>query len=371
MRVAAAGPGLLLVVDDLHDADEASLRLLHYLARCAVDERVVLVLAHREPAPALVHDITASMVARGGGHLVELKPLGAAASQRLLLDRFPGLDRESVEEVTPDRRRSALCHDRDGAVAGQRVHHRVGGPAAGRTTDVPAGGAPGPVLRHRRATGRGGCVRGRDLRPARARRGCPRGRTGRGRLPLPAPPRQGGTGAAAGPAPAVQGAPDASRRRWPPWTGPRGGSPTTTWPPASPSRAVPYVVQAVEIAGALGAYRDALALVDGVREHAGPEHRPDPAGAPRGPADGAGRLRRRRGVRRGGAGHDRHPASAGARAAGAGRGRRRRPRDRALGADRAGAGGRRGGCLPAPGPRHGGLLRRRHGDGAEGRDGGS
>ena len=95
MRVAAAGPGLLLVVDDLHDADEASLRLLHYLARCAVDERVVLVLAHREPAPALVHDITASMVARGGGHLVELKPLGAAASQRLLLDRFPELDRES------------------------------------------------------------------------------------------------------------------------------------------------------------------------------------------------------------------------------------------------------------------------------------
>jgi tetratricopeptide (TPR) repeat protein len=34
------------------------------------------------------------------------------------------------------------------------------------------------------------------------------------------------------------------------------------------------VVQAVEIAGALGAYRDALTLVDGVSEHAGPEHRP-------------------------------------------------------------------------------------------------
>lgn len=40
------------------------------------------------------------------------------------------------------------------------------------------------------------------------------------------------------------------------------------------SRAVPYVVRAVEIAGALGAYRDALALVDGVRQHAGPTHRP-------------------------------------------------------------------------------------------------
>ncbi len=40
------------------------------------------------------------------------------------------------------------------------------------------------------------------------------------------------------------------------------------------SRAVPYAVQAVEIAGALGAYRDALTLVDGVREHAGPDHLP-------------------------------------------------------------------------------------------------
>ena len=33
---------LLLVVDDVHEADEASLRLLHYLARCAVAEPVLL-----------------------------------------------------------------------------------------------------------------------------------------------------------------------------------------------------------------------------------------------------------------------------------------------------------------------------------------
>ena len=41
-----------------------------------------------------------------------------------------------------------------------------------------------------------------------------------------------------------------------------------------PSRAAPYVVRAVETAGALGAYRDALALLDGVREHAGPDALP-------------------------------------------------------------------------------------------------
>ena len=33
LRLAAADRGLLLVVDDVHEADEASLRLLHYLSR--------------------------------------------------------------------------------------------------------------------------------------------------------------------------------------------------------------------------------------------------------------------------------------------------------------------------------------------------
>ena len=37
MRLAASGPGLLLVIDDGHDADDASLRLLHYLARSAAE----------------------------------------------------------------------------------------------------------------------------------------------------------------------------------------------------------------------------------------------------------------------------------------------------------------------------------------------
>jgi len=41
-----------------------------------------------------------------------------------------------------------------------------------------------------------------------------------------------------------------------------------------PSRAVPYVLRTVESAGALGAYRDALTLVDAVREHAGPADLP-------------------------------------------------------------------------------------------------
>jgi AAA ATPase-like protein len=51
VKLAAAGKGLLLTVDDVHDADDGSLRLLHYLARSARGHRVCIVLAHR-PVPA-------------------------------------------------------------------------------------------------------------------------------------------------------------------------------------------------------------------------------------------------------------------------------------------------------------------------------
>ena len=47
LRLASSGSGAVLVVDDAQDADEASLRLLHYLSRVAVGERIVIVIAHR------------------------------------------------------------------------------------------------------------------------------------------------------------------------------------------------------------------------------------------------------------------------------------------------------------------------------------
>ena len=50
VRLASATNGLLLTIDDVHDADDASLRLLHYIARSTHDHRVCIVLTHR-PAP--------------------------------------------------------------------------------------------------------------------------------------------------------------------------------------------------------------------------------------------------------------------------------------------------------------------------------
>jgi hypothetical protein len=75
------------------------LRLLHYLSRCAVSERVVLVLAYRDPVSPRVRDVTASMVSRGGGLLLDLPPLTTSASRRLLVDGFPQLGPEAAMEI--------------------------------------------------------------------------------------------------------------------------------------------------------------------------------------------------------------------------------------------------------------------------------
>ncbi|EWS99710.1 SARP family transcriptional regulator [Intrasporangium oryzae NRRL B-24470] len=273
MRVAAAGPGLLFVVDDLQDADEASLRLLHYLSRCALDERVVLVLAHREPAPVALGDVVASIVSRGGGHRLVLAPLTEGASRRLLVDRFPQLEPDAAEEI-------ALAGGGLPFTMIEMARARVNGsgpmaaplpPRALRTfqrvallglyfsTDELLGLADGTEeeiyedlevalaalvvepteggFRFRHHLVRDALVA--QLPPHQRSRGHQRVAEALAALDRP-PGRVAHHYLAAGLA----------------------------------SRAVPYVVRAVETAGALGAFRDALALVDGVREHAGEEHLP-------------------------------------------------------------------------------------------------
>lgn len=84
LRLAAAGAGAVLAVDDLHDADEASLRLLHYLGRAVAGERALLVLAHRSgPLREPVEQVRASLLARGAVALT-LPPLSAKGTAALL-----------------------------------------------------------------------------------------------------------------------------------------------------------------------------------------------------------------------------------------------------------------------------------------------
>ena len=140
LRLAAAGHGLLLVVDDIHEADEASLRLLHYLARCAVADRVVLLLSHRPETDDAMREVLQSLVARGVGAVLELKPLDQAATHRLVAHRFPSLDDETVQRIWASARD---CRSRCSSWARRRSPGRpptidatlpLPGPA-----DVPAG----------------------------------------------------------------------------------------------------------------------------------------------------------------------------------------------------------------------------------------
>jgi DNA-binding SARP family transcriptional activator len=101
LRLAAAGTGAVLTVDDVHDADEASLRLLHYLARAAGGVRAVGVLAHRSgPLRAPVEQVRSSLLGRGAAVELVVPPLpppGTAALLAAALGSSPADD--VVEQV--------------------------------------------------------------------------------------------------------------------------------------------------------------------------------------------------------------------------------------------------------------------------------
>ena len=96
VSLASATTGLLLTIDDVHDADDASLRLLHYLARSTRDQRVCIVLAHRPVPPAgPLADTRRSLIDRYGAAELRLSPLGerdtAALIRRYLAEPPAGL----------------------------------------------------------------------------------------------------------------------------------------------------------------------------------------------------------------------------------------------------------------------------------------
>ena len=197
VRLASATNGLLLTIDDVHDADDASLRLIHYIARSTHDQRVCIVLAHR-PAPLTdtLAETRQSLIDRHGATELELGPLDD--------DEIAALVRRHVADPTADLVEQIAALGRGIPFAVNELARRaateprwvqaldanmIGGIAAGDARGAPARGRRRFVVRHRRVrralrAGR----RGRIRPPRRSARRADR-RTRERRVPIPPRPR--------------------------------------------------------------------------------------------------------------------------------------------------------------------------------------
>ncbi len=273
VRLAATGHGMLLVVDDLHDADEASLRLLHYLSRFATGAPVVVLLSHRPDLASPTGDVLENLLDRGMGTRVELAPLPEAATLRLLSERFPDLTAEQASHiwrVSAGLPFTALEMARNGGAGPVGVVPPLPGAVLGTlqrlallgstfTTDellAVSGAAEEEAYRHLEAALAALVVEpaesGYRFRHAMVRDGVIE------RMPPHALAR----------------AHREVAERLVELGAPPGRVAHHYLAAGMPSRATPFVLRAVETAGALGAYRDALTLVDAVRGHAGPADLP-------------------------------------------------------------------------------------------------
>jgi tetratricopeptide (TPR) repeat protein len=268
LRLGAAGNGLLLVVDDIHEADEASLRLLHYLARCAATDQVLLVLAYRTAHNAALDEVHTSLVARGIGSRIDVAPLSEQATLRLLAERFPDLDEATQQQIwavsgglpfTALELGAAAATGREPATVASvppealRALQRAALLGLSFSTDeflAVAGASEARAYEH--------------LEAAQASLVIEWSETGYTfRHPLVREAVLDSMVPAAQSAARVEVARELARLGAPP-----ARIAHQYLAAGQPRQAIPYVLPAVETAGALGAYRDALNLVDGVREYA-------------------------------------------------------------------------------------------------------
>ena len=267
MRLAATGHGLLLAVDDLQDADEASLRLLHYLSRCAVTEPVVIAVAHRPRVGETAQRVADSLVRRGAGTRIELGPLDRAATRRLLADRFPDLAAPKAEEI------GQLCGGLPFAAL-ELARAQAGGGAALPTP------LPGAVTETLQRVALLGSVFTTDelIALSDADEDVAYGQLEEALEAGVVEPAEAGYrfSHALVRERFADSIPDSRRPEFWREVAERisrlGGPPARTAQlfieAGLSSRAVPYALRAVETAGALGAYRDGLAMIDAVRDHA-------------------------------------------------------------------------------------------------------
>jgi len=77
---AASERGVVVVIDDLHAADEATAALVHHLARSAAGERLLVVAAMRdEPLPEVAAAVRSGLLERGSAVELALGPLDRGA----------------------------------------------------------------------------------------------------------------------------------------------------------------------------------------------------------------------------------------------------------------------------------------------------
>ena len=84
LRLAAAGSGALLIVDDAHHADDATVRLMHYLARATFSERAMIVFGHRPSISATLAEVRQSLDSRGAAATHDIGPLTRAEATSLV-----------------------------------------------------------------------------------------------------------------------------------------------------------------------------------------------------------------------------------------------------------------------------------------------
>ena len=220
VRLASATHGLLLTIDDVHDVDDASLRLVHYLARSTASEHVCIVLGHR-PAPlsATLVETRHSLVDRHAATVIEMQPLDEEGVALLIQRRLPGADSEQVAQITAlsggvpfavhELARRAGGGARVGAGARREHGHRRRARDALR--GAAASGDRRRELRHRRVRRARGRARRRCVLAPRSRARGARRRADEHRLSLP--PRARSRRAARRPASASPPADPPRRRR--------------------------------------------------------------------------------------------------------------------------------------------------------------
>src|SRR5664279_5098136 len=99
VRLAAAGAGAVLVVDDAHDADDASARLIHYLARSTLTDRVLIVIAHRPKLCSALAQVRHSLLGRGNAVTLDMTTL-AHDDVAVLVRRYaPAAQAELIDAV--------------------------------------------------------------------------------------------------------------------------------------------------------------------------------------------------------------------------------------------------------------------------------